>query len=142
MPNTIIVHPATGLASYGTIKEYSARGILIPGGEIRLQRGKYNGPNRAGFGVRHIWERHQQEVIAAGFPKEEDVCRYVASIVRSGSPVNYEGGSWSKTRVMVVRTRAGMAVLEFKDQRGDAFWTVITAYSANKNHGTRIGTVV
>lgn len=140
MPQTKILHPSTGLRSYGVIPAYNRKSIIIPAGDICLQRGRHFGPNK-GFGAAHIWAEHKAEIVAAGFCTEADVCGYVASIVRAGSQINYEGASWTKTRVMVVRTRAGMAVLEYKDQRGDAFWTVITAYSSNKSHGSRIGTV-
>ena len=140
MPQRMILHPATGVRSYGIVPAYNRRNIVIPEGEICLQRGRHFGPNK-GFGAAHIWAEHQAEVMAAGFATEDDVCGYVASIVRAGSQINYEGSSWTRTRVMVVRTRAGLAVLEYKNQRNDAFWTVITAYSSNKSHGSRIGTV-
>lgn len=141
MPNTILMHPVTGLACFGNVPASKTRGFFIEGGEIRLLRGRHTGPNR-GFGARHIWAEHVKEMAAVGFNSEEDVPGYVAHIVRHGVPLYYGGESFRMIRLMAVRAAAGTAILEFREQRETSFWSVVTAYSANKKHGTLVGSVL
>ena len=141
MPNTLILNPNTGSPSFGLVPGMNSRGTVIVSGEIRLLRGKHLGPNR-GFGACHIWAEHTKEMKKLGFLQESDVPKYVAHIIRTGTPLFYSGDSFTKIRLMAVRAVAGTAILEVREQRELTFWSVVTAYSGTKNHGTRVGTVV
>ena len=73
--------------------------------------------------------------------READVPLFVLRIIRTGTPLIYEGSSWRVTRLMAVRAASGTAVLEYREQRQGAIWAIVTAYSGTKTHGTRVGTV-
>lgn len=140
MSMTPILHPSGALA-FGLLLEMRAPGIIIPAGEIRLFHGRHSGPNR-GFGAKHIWAEHDREMIAAGFLDFDGVAGYVATIVREGTPVFLGDHNWRSLRVMAVRSRTGTAIVEHRAPRGeDPHWSVITAFSGTKTHGTRVGTV-
>lgn len=139
-PNDAIPHPDTGEMRFGRVLEAKSRGERIPAGDIELRRGKHTGAHR-GFGAKHIWAEHRKEMAHAGFEAEEDVPRYVASIITTGAPIFYEGGVMRDMRVTVVRSSRGMAVLEMKGTPDDCIWSVVTAYSARNANGTRVGAV-
>lgn len=141
MPNTALFHPVNGTRSFGQVPPSNSRGAIISGGEIRLLRGKHTGPNK-GFGARHIWAEHLKEMAAIGLHAEDEVPHYVASIVRTGIPLYFSGDSFRHVRLMAVRASAGTAILEYRYQRDTSFWSVVTAYSANKKHGTLVGSVL
>lgn len=139
MPNTLVLHPTNGTYYFGMIPEKRIRGILIPGAPIVLKRGKHSG--RGGFGVAHIWARHERELRLKGHDGIDDVPRYVADIVRPGSAVFCEFERIRDMRVTVVRTSTGVAVLEHKDMGEDPHYSVVTAFAQRNAHGTRIGSV-
>ena len=60
-PNSHIAHPA-GLPCFGSLPEFVSRGDVIPAGDIFLRVGNHRGPN-SGFGVRHIWAEHENELV-------------------------------------------------------------------------------
>ncbi|MDH6650195.1 UNVERIFIED_ORG: hypothetical protein M2312_004866 [Rhizobium esperanzae] len=88
MPDTIILHPTTGLRFFGLVQEKKVGKVIIPGAPIVLKRGKQSGSG--GFGVKHIWARHEKEVRARGYASVDDVPMFVADIVRPGSPIYCE----------------------------------------------------
>lgn len=135
-----LANPYTGSLIFGQIPALALAGIAYPEADVFLFAGKHSGPNR-GFGSKHIWAEHRNEMGKAGLFQEEDVARYVLTIIRSGAPLIFEGASWRNTRLMVVRAVAGTAVLEFREQRQWPIWSIVTAYSGTKTHGTRVGTV-
>lgn len=139
MPNTLIPHPTNGTCYFGVIPEKTVRGILVPGAPIVLKLGRHSG--RGGFGVRHIWARHERELLSRGHTCIDDVPKYVADIVRPGSPIFCEFQQIREMRVTVVRTSTGVAVLEHKAIGEDRHYSVVTAFSQRNAHGTRIGTV-
>ncbi len=139
MPNTLILHPTNGTQFFGMVPEKRVSGVLIPGAPIVLKLGRHGG--RGGFGVRHIWSRHELEVRARGYTCIDDVARYVAEIVRPGSPIFCEFARLRDIRVTVVRTTTGIAVLEHKQGGNDCHYSVVTAFAQRNAHGTRIGTV-
>jgi hypothetical protein len=135
-----LTHPQNGGVCFGNVVEMNSRGIIIPAGEIRLASGKHHGPNR-GWGAAHIWAEHAREMEKRGFLTYEDVPAYVARIIRQGTHLYYDGAHMRQTRLMGVRTPVGMAVLEFRNQRDEPIWSVVTAFSGTKMHGTRVGAV-
>lgn len=140
MSNQFLTHPQTGGICFGEIIEMNSRGCIIPAGEIRLLSGKHVGPHR-GWGASHIWAEHQLEMRERGLHTYEEVPAYVSSIVKQGTPLFFEAGQIRQIRLMGVRSPTGTAVLEFRDRREGAIWSIITAYSGVRTHGTRVGTV-
>lgn len=140
MPNTLILHPTGGTPYFGVVLEAKVKGIVIPGAPIVLKAGRH-GP-RGGFGVRHIWARHQNDLVRLGCATDADVATYVAAIVQPGSPVHCEFSSMRGHRVTVVRTSSGVAILEyFSGGVAGAHYSVVTAYPQKNVQGTRIGTI-
>ena len=76
-----------------------------------------------------------------GWATEVEVAQFVLTIIRTGTPLIFEGASWSVTRLLAVRASRGTAILEFRDQRDGPIWSVVTAFAGTKTHGTRVGTV-
>ncbi len=140
MSNQFLTHPQTGGICFGNVVEMKTRGAIIPAGEVRLISGRHVGPNR-GWGAAHIWAEHALEMEERGFLTYEDVPAYVATIVRQGTPLFFDGGQMRQIRLMGVRATTGTAVLEFRDRREGPIWSVVTAFSGVRTHGTRVGTV-
>ena len=139
-----VINPDTGCMSFGIVPKIKVRGLACEQAEIHLFEGRHWGPNR-GFGKTHIWAEHQTEMRQMGLGSEDEVGKYVASMVRSGSWL-YLPKRRSKTnrcRLLAVRSTAGMAVLEFRPgaRPGRGIWSIVTAYSRKQPHGTRLGTV-
>jgi hypothetical protein len=127
--------------NFGTVPEVTSRGILIPGGIIRLKHGRHTGPNK-GFGATHIWAEHQSEMLKAGFSEENQVADYVASIIEPGTPIFCEFSNMKNfQRLAVVKSARGLAILEFKGTVDDGHYSVVTAYANRQTHGTLVGTV-
>lgn len=81
------------------------------------------------------------EMERAGYRAEADVSLYLLEIIQVGTPLYFEGASWQQTRLMAVRSAKGTAVIEFRERREGPIWSVVTAFSGTKTHGTRVGTV-
>lgn len=139
MTNRILHHPDGGIC-FGVVPEMNSRGVIIPSGGIRLLSGKHRGPNR-GFGAQHIWAEHAAEMERKGFHGYDEVPAYVAHIIQNGTPLYFGGESWNRVTVMAVRASSGVAILDYKDRRDGAIWSVVTAYGGSRTHGTRVGTV-
>jgi hypothetical protein len=135
-----LTNPQTGGIDFGRIPQLRLVGITYPESRIQLFVGRHIGPNK-GFGARHIWAEHRNEMAQVGLNDEADVAAYVLRIVRTGTPLVFEGGSWTVTRLLAVRAASGTAILEYRDRREGPIWSVVTAYSGTKTHGTRVGTV-
>jgi hypothetical protein len=141
VPNTQLFHPDNETLIFGNVPEVNSRGILIPGGPIKLLKGRHNGPNR-GFGAAHIWAEHSLEMAKHQCGNVDDVPRYVSLIIQTGTPLYFSGEITRTTRIMAVRALPGTAILEHRTLRTECFWSVVTAYSANKKHGTQVGSVL
>lgn len=141
MSNARQINPNNGVRSFGRVAERRYRGILFPEGHIYLPLGKHTGPNR-GFGCCHIWAEHRKEMLSIGLETEELVPAYVARIVCVGTPLYFGDDHMTRTRLMAVRGVSGTAILELREGREETFWSVVTAFSANKKHGVQIGTVL
>jgi hypothetical protein len=135
-----ILNPLTGLQSFGIVPSLKLSGVMLPEAPIHLPLGRHIGPNK-GFGARHIWAEHRIEMERSGHISEADVPLYVLSIIRVGTPLYFEGAIWQQTRLMAVRSATGTAVVEFRERRDASVWSVVTAFSGTKTHGSRVGTV-
>lgn len=140
MSSLAVPNPVTGFQWFGIVPSLKLSGVLLPEAPILLPLGRHIGPNK-GFGARHIWAEHRLEMERSGHLREADVSLYVLSIIRAGTPLYFEGASWQQTRLMAVRSVTGTAVIEFRERREGSVWSVVTAFSGTKTHGTRVGTV-
>lgn len=140
MSNQFLTHPVSGCIRFGDVPEMKSRGIILLGGEIRLQTGKHTGPHK-GWGANHIWAEHEREMAKKRFMSINDVPAYVASIIRVGTPLIFDGQTLGNIKLMAVQATSGMAILGLRERREGAIWTIITAYDSNKPHGTRVGSV-
>lgn len=139
MPNTIFAHPTNGTSFFGRVLGKTFGKVLIPAGHIILKRGRYG---QGGWGARHIWQRHEKEMRKAGFATESDVARYVASIIIPGTPLYCEFARIQDTRLAVVRSATGTAILQHQDDHSiGACYSVVTAFGGRNPQGTRIGKV-
>lgn len=141
MSNDRLANPVSGTISFGRVPEQRFRQLVFPTGHIYVPIGKHIGPNR-GFGARHIWAEHQKEMSALSLETEDLVPAYVARIVCVGTPLYFGDDHFTKTRLMAVRGASGTAILELREGRDETFWSIVTAFSANKKHSVRIGTVL
>jgi len=138
MSNQFLIHPDTGLICFGYVHFTKSRGDVFLPGEIRLTVGRHFAPHR-GYGATHIWAEHQLEMQRAGFGSYNQVSSYVATIVRAGARLHFEGQSRAGQKLTVLRSSSGIAVLQWSAQR--AYWSVVTAYSKRHASGTMIGKV-
>lgn len=140
MSKAFLSNPIKGNPSFGTVPKAKCRGDSIPGGEILLRWGRHKGPNK-GYGAVHIWNEHKGEMRLLGFRQAQDVPEFVSRIVKKGVPLHYEGGHLRRMRLKCVQASIGSAVLEFRDDRDEPYWGIVTAYPGTKTHGPRVGTV-
>lgn len=142
-PNSTIVHP-DGLECYGRVPDINSKGDYIPAGDIYLRVGRHTGPNR-GFGVRHIWAEHEQELTKLGYGTVDDVARFVRDIIRPGAPIYCEfNNAGGKHRPTVLKSALGIAVLEPREAPDtDSGWiyVVVTAYTRKTAHGVLVGRI-
>ncbi len=142
-PNTNVAHPQ-GLSNFGYVPHIVSRGDEIPAGYIYLRVGRHTGPNK-GFGVRHIWAEHEKELVAAGYATVNDVGRYIKDIITRGAPIYCEFRSLTgKHRPTVLKSSLGIVILEPReDEAAESgyIYTVVTAYSAGRAHGTLVGNI-
>lgn len=140
MSHQNLINPFSQNVYFGRIPQLKLAGVMHDEAPIVLPVGRHIGLNR-GFGARHIWAEHQHEMGRHGLTEFTRVPDFVAAIIRSGTPLFFEGASLRTTRLLEVRNTTGTAILEWREQRQSAVWSVVTAFSGNKTHGTRVGAV-
>ncbi len=141
--NVPIKNPKTNNFIFGKIPEIKlSRGVYFPAGEITLLHGRHFGINK-GFGVAHIWAEHSAELQKMGYDNINEVARYVSDIIVTGTPIYCEFENIrGNHRIAVIRGIFGAAILEQKvDACNKVFYSVVTAFSNAKPHGTKIGSV-
>lgn len=107
--------------------------LFMPGGPIYLPYGRRN------FGAVHIWDRHSNEMARKGFSQFADVPAFVATVVRQGAPVHFEGGGRDE-RLAVVQAVSGTAILQLvQTSAEDCHYTVVTVFLGYRRHGPRVG---
>lgn len=125
--------------SFGVIPEMPH--FDLPGGEIYLRAGEHFGPNR-GYGVRHVWEAHQADLVKLDCMSIDGVPAHIARMIVPGAPIYCEfrqqkGGQ----RVAVLKTAMGTLILEPRNERRGFGYYVITWYPQRRAHGTLVGKV-
>ena len=135
-----ILNPSNGSEIFARVPSLRLGGVRVDEAPVFLFEGRHVGPNR-GFGARHIWVEHELELNRLGFRQEGDVAAFVATILRERTPIYFEGTSFRSTRVLAVRARTGTAIMELRQRTEGSIWSVVTAFSGTKTHGTLVGTV-
>ena len=140
--NTFVTNPSDGSLIYGRIPTIKFQRDYFCEGNIMLRVGEHIKANR-GFGVRHIWAEHSKELIRMGYHSVDEVARYISDIINVGAPIFCEFNNLrGNHRIAVLRTSKGIVFLEKKyDGRNEVFYSVVTAFSSKKAHGTKIGNV-
>ena len=143
---TLIRNPSNNSCSYGKIGNLKIKNepqLALTEADIYLFQGFHKRPH--GFGFKHIRTKHDKEIRNRGFINESNdttlIPEYVASIVRPGALLYYEGEIRKDPRLLA-SNRTGKAVLEFRknDDRG-MYWSIITVYDG-KPHGRFVGKIV
>lgn len=153
--NTLIRHPTNGTNIFGKFPEIKTKGnraAYFPEGDIFLKHGEHRTIQKRegrGFGIQHIWAKHELELIALGYPAENDVSRYVANILQSGTPIHSEFDNAGGThRTQVIRNQNHVVILDQRTSRIDGFeifdhYSVVTAFPMHRKvKGSRIGALL
>lgn len=139
--NQSIINPKTGTVYFGRIDEIKNAKYYIPAGDILLKEGEHIGPNR-GFGVQHIIFEHKDELARLGYTTQECVARFVSDVICTGAGIYCEFSHLTKSRVTVLKTSLGVVVIEERvDGQNNIFYSVVTAFTANRAHGIKIGAI-
>jgi hypothetical protein len=140
MANQFLINPITGLICFGYVHYGKSRGEVFLPGEIRLPVGRHFGPHK-GFGAKHIWAEHALEMHKSGFGSYDQVPAYVASIVKAGARLHFEGQVTRGQKLTALRSTEGIAILEFRKATDYGYWSIVTTYSRRNANGTLIGKV-
>jgi hypothetical protein len=136
--NTKICNPTSGRLEFGYLHEIikPALKLYIEAGSIYLKYGEHTGKNR-GFGMTHIWEEHQIELIKLGYLSIDDVPRYVSEIIVPGARIHIE----DVRRPTILKSAKGVAVLELKRAGDVCEYSVVTAYPQKYAHDSIVGQI-
>jgi hypothetical protein len=135
-----LICPRTNSVSFGQIDILKLDNLIFPSAPINLFSGRHTGANK-GFGAHHIWAEHQKEMARIGLNSCAEVPYFVERIVAPNTPVHFEGGSFRTTRLIAVRSSAGTAILEWRDQREGAVWSIVTAFLTPRASGKLVGRI-
>lgn len=137
--NVLVAHPDGGF-SFGTIPDMPKFGL--PGGKVYLRVGVHRRAN-SGFGVIHVWEAHQPDLLKHGCDTIDGVAAHIAKMIVPGAQIYCEfkeqrGGH----RIAVLRTSTGTLILEPRHERVNGFgYYVVTWFPQRRPHGTLVGQV-
>ena len=107
-----------------------------------LRYGEHIVKSNRGFGIIHIWERHNLELQKIGYTNIDEVARYVSDIIITGTPIYCEFEDIrGNHRATVIRGNLGAAILEQKTNNNMIFYSVVTAFTNAKPRGTQIARV-
>lgn len=106
----------------------------LAAGPIYLPRGRIT------YGAVHIYHKHSAEMSKRGFEGLEQVPHFVASILRPGAPLHFEGGGHD-TRLAVVQAVSGTVIIQQEERNDELYYNVITAFLGFKRHGKRVGSL-
>jgi hypothetical protein len=137
--NTFIINPKTGTPLFGVMPEIKNKAYYFPEGDIYLRHGEHRGPNR-GWGLKHIWAEHKSELLALGHEERKNVADFVSEIIQSKAKIFCEFSQIASERVTVLKSPTGLVILDHRtDGEGTDFYSVVTAFKANRAQGVLIG---
>lgn len=149
MSKVRVLNPINNTEVFGvvpalTLTSQHKGAIITRVAPIHLLEGKHIGPN-SGFGVAHIWAEHEREILQAGFATRNDVPAYVQRILTAPGLIYFEDRKLKKPRVNAVRIVTGTVILEYVrtiiNKVEMPHWTVVTAYSNQRNAGVVVGRI-
>jgi hypothetical protein len=137
-PGTLILNPQSGRTSFGTFPDIDAQGVQFVSGDIELRYGIQR-DNGVGYGLIHIWQRHFREHGELR-DAESAITAHVLSILTPGAGIFHEFGSDKDRKCSVFSAPPGTVIVQEKtDGAGKTFYSITTAYRAERVHGARIG---
>lgn len=120
-------HPDEPVREFGTIPEEVAKAAGVPTAPIRLVRGKQFSEHK-GFGLEHIEVQHGEEIRQAGYDSGE---AFVEDVVKNFNAV-YDAGGGRLALVSDSGQGQKIHIVEVRYSRGQKFYTVVTAYIAER----------
>lgn len=142
--NHLIDHPAGGQV-FGVIPAIAS--LQLEEAFVYLRMGEHRalrGSAPSGFGVRHIWEGKQRELVRHGCLCIDDVPAFIASLFVLGAELYHDRGHAMahKKRVTLLRTLEGTLVLEpIHDRQLGGLYSVVTWTPRRTPRGVLVGTI-
>lgn len=142
--NRWLAHPHSGGRYFATIPFIEHNFGVVAGGPVELRIGRYRQ-----FGLNHIWFRHQREILQHFGCSPNNMTagdmvaltqKYVADIITPGIPIHCEFAEIDGNhKVQVLRSKAGVAILQPKPHADGMVYSVTSAYKKGYAEGSRIG---
>ena len=139
-PQNYIHHPETERPVFGYVPSFPAltgHNSCVP---VVLTEG-HQANDGTGMGAAHAWAQHRADIEALGGRTAEDTALLVARVIVEGTPLYFESGYRSQTRLVAYRPGAGTIVLGLFNFRHYRRWQVITAHGGRGYLGAYIGEI-
>lgn len=139
-PQDYIRHPETERPVFGYVPSLPAltgHNACLP---VVLTEG-HQSDDDTGMGAAHAWAQHRKDIEALGGRTAADAALLVARVIVEGTPLYYESGYWSQTRLVAHRPGAGTVVLGLFNFRHYRRWQVITAHGGKGYLGEYIAEI-
>ena len=131
-----LIESSNGVVSFGLFPE-NKNGF--PSVDMRLKLGFVgSGRGRTGaYGLRHIFEKHNQEL---GMSCPSEVISYVKSVISPGAEILVDYRK-APDKPLVIESSTGIIVLSLNGVGANQHYNIITAYSRFSHPGTVIATI-
>ncbi|WP_126169631.1 hypothetical protein [Shewanella khirikhana] len=97
----------------------------------------YASQRTGAYGLRHIWEKHGQEI---GISNPSDVPSFIESILIPGAEVIID--STKSAKPLIIESKTGLITVGFSTPPNEApHYHIITAYTRKNHPGTVIATL-
>lgn len=139
-PQDYIRHPETERPVFGYVPSLpvlTGHNACVP---VVLTEG-HQANDDTGMGAAHAWAQHRRDIEALGGRNAADTALLVARVIVEGTPLYFECGFQSKTKLVAYRPGAGTVVLGLFNFRHYRRWQVITAYGGRGYLGEYIGEI-
>lgn len=139
-PQNYIHHPDTELPVFGyvpSLPTLTGHDSFVP---VVLTEG-HQANDGNGMGAAHAWAQHRADIEALGGRTAEDTALLVARVIVEGTPLYFESGYRSQTRLVAYRPGAGTVVLGLFNFRHYRRWQVITAHGGRGYLGNYIAEI-
>ena len=140
----LVLNPQGGYI-FGYVPAMKSRGEFIQPGNIYLRIGKHH-DRSGGFGIKHIWGKHQNDLKKIGYNDIADIPHYINKIITNNTEIYCEFQLYSSAyRPMIFKSKQGLVVLHPQLSNSDneeVSYNIITAYPRFQAIGTLIGKVI
>jgi hypothetical protein len=136
----LVPHPETRHPIFGFVPSLpflTGTDDQIP---VVLSKG-YQSEDGRGMGAAHAWDGHQKDIEALGGQSADDTALLVARVITEGTPIYYEEGYRSKTKVVAHLPGVGSVILGLFKFGWYRRWQVITAHGGKGYLGTCVGEI-